>query len=241
MKNLLIYLNPAKEFDEESAKLIKIQVDNSLELGWVKENIILFTNFPYKYKGVEAKVIENGYCEFKKELTKITTLTYLYDVGLIEDKTLYWCHDLDAYQLEPISESELGLTKLDAGFCDYCRVPKWQLGSFFFKMGAEDIFREIAKRIRPGFIDEDAMVEMTNKNIVNINHRIKRLNGTYDFGMRRIDYCYEKAIKPLKVLHFHPHNPLLNTLAIAMHGKNRIGKPLMTERLIKVFNRYNYF
>ena len=94
--------------------------------------------------------------------------------------------------------------------------------------------------MKPGYNDEDVMVELTNNNIDNIDSRIKRLNGRYDFGMRRVDYCYERAHKPLKVLHFHPNNPIINTLAIAMYGKNRINKPLMNERLIKLFNKHGY-
>lgn len=174
------------------------------------------------------------------------TLLHLFEIGFIGND-LYWYHDLDAYQLEPISEEELGLENVDAGFCDYQRKQKWQMGSFFFKKSAESVFRAIAHKmglikgeVKTGINDEDAMTYLTDNSVDNINSRIKRLNGRYDFGMRRVDYCYEKAIKPLKVLHFHPHNPIINTLAIAMHGKNRINKPLMNERLIRIFNKYGY-
>lgn len=95
------------------------------------------------------------------------------------------------------------------------------------------------KYSRPAY-DEFSLMRLTDNNIGNINARIKRLNGTYDFGLRKIVECYEKAKKPLKVLHFHPHSKLLNTLAIAMYGKNRIRKPLMNERLIKIFHHYGY-
>ena len=37
MKNLLIYVNPRKDFGEEEKIAIKIQIDNSLDLGWKKE------------------------------------------------------------------------------------------------------------------------------------------------------------------------------------------------------------
>lgn len=47
MKNLLIYVNPRKDWDDETRKLIKLQVDNSLDLGWSSRDIILATNFPY--------------------------------------------------------------------------------------------------------------------------------------------------------------------------------------------------
>ena len=137
--------------------------------------------------------------------------------------------------------------KFDLGLCDYGRSPAWQMGSFFFKQTARDIFKENVSRIKPGLNrqgkiiqDENVMLEMTDENFKGINNRIKRMNITYDFGMRRVKLCYERAIKPLKVLHFHPNSKLLNTLAIAMYGKNEIGKPLMNERLINLFKSYGY-
>lgn len=237
--NLLIYLNP-EGFDEETKTLAELQIDNSLELGWEREDLMLVTDFAYEYNGVKAQVVDRGHhVEHKPTASKMTGLVRAFDHGLI-GKGIYWCHDLDAYQQEPITEGELGLDGLDAGFCDYTRNPRWQLGSFFFKKAAEDIFRENVKRIAPGFHDEMAMVEMTDHNVNDINNRIKRLNGTYDFGMRRVDYCYERADKPIKVLHFHPRNPAINTLRIAMYGRNSIRQPLMTERLIRLFNKYGY-
>lgn len=247
MKNLLIYINP-KGFDPESEKLTKIQIDNSLELGWDPKDIILVTNFPYDYRSVKATIVKEGgcFCPYNIYSSKFTTIVHLFDIGFIEDH-LYWCHDLDAYQLEPISEEELGLENLDAGFTDYGRKPYWQMGCFFFKKTAESIFRDIVTRMASGLdeqrrpkTEEVIMNYLTDNNINNVNSRIKRLNITYNFNMRRVDYCYQIANKPLKVLHFHPNNPLLNTLAIAMYGKNRIKKPLMNERLIKIFNKYGY-
>jgi len=158
---------------------------------------------------------------------------------------LYWSHDLDAYQLMPITEEELGLDGLDAGFCDYGRKPNWQLGSMFFKKEAEDIFRENAKRHRPGLdhnrrliYDENIMIDMTNENFNKINSRIKRMNITYDFGMRKIGLCYKKAIKPLRILHFDPESKKLDTLKIAMYGENDLKRPLMTNELIKIFRKH---
>jgi hypothetical protein len=249
VKNLLIYVNPGG-FDDESAKFIKIQVENSLELGWKPEDIILITDFPYEYSGIKATIVTKGYCSIKKEASKITTIVHLFDIRFFKENTLYWSHDLDAYQLEPITESEIDLEGANLGLTDYGRKPNWQMGSFFFKKPAEDIFRAIAARIAPGLDenrherhDETAIQYLTDNNTNGINSRIKRLNNTYNFGMRRVDFCYEKAIKPLKVLHFHPFHPRnkgLNTLGIAIHGKNSLGFPLMNERLIKIFNKYGY-
>ena len=49
MKQLLIYIGPTDKFDDEHEVLTKIQIDNSLDLGWKKEDILLVTNFPYEY------------------------------------------------------------------------------------------------------------------------------------------------------------------------------------------------
>ncbi len=244
MKLLLTYVNPSG-FDEESKRLVKLQIDNSLELGWKKEDIVLITNFPYEYGGIKATLVNKGYCEFEKEGSKVFTIVHLFDLGFFEDNLLYWFHDLDAYQLEPITEAELELDGFDLGICDYTRARRWQFGSFFFKKTAEDIFRLTAQQMSPKYAcpDEEALLFLTDNNINGITSRIKKLNGTYNFGMRRVDFCYERANKPLKVIHFHPYHPRnngLNTLAIAMYGRNRIGKPLMTERLKRLFNKYGY-
>ena len=247
MKNLIIYINP-DGFNKENEKLTKLQIDNSLELGWRVEDIILVTDFFYEYNGVKAYVIDTGcgYCSFINTASKVKTLSYLFDIDFI-GYGIYWCHDLDAFQVEHITEKELGLENFDLGLCDYGRSTAWQMGSFFFKQAAEDIFKENVSRIKPGknkhgkiIQDENIMLDMTTENFKDINSRIKRLNITYDFGMRRVKLCYNKAIKPLKVLHFHPNSKLLNTLAIAMYGKNEINKPLMNKRLINLFNSYDY-
>jgi len=245
MKNLLIYLNP-KGFDEEHKKLSPLQIDNCLELGWNRKDIVLITDFNYTYNGVKAIQIDKGFVDFKNTATKIPVIVEMFKRGMIEDD-VYWCHDMDAYQLIPFSEKELGLNGVDVGLCDYGRKPNWQMGSFFFKNTASDIFNENARRLKPGLDhnrrpmhDEYAMIDMTNENWNGINSRIKRMNITYDFGMRKVGLCYKKAIKPLRVLHFHPHSDKLNNLKIVMSKENDIGKPLMNERLIKLFNKYGY-
>lgn len=239
MKLLFIYINPRKDFDEEHKILAKIQIDNSLELGWKPEDIIMITNFPYEYCGIKAMAVDNNlFCEHWKYSSKINVLNYLFERDFFGDD-LYWFHDFDLFQLEPITEAELGLDNVDVGFTDYGRSPKWNTGSFWFKKSAEDIFKLIQSELYLRQTDEEiTLTRMTDINMKGINDRIKRLNITYNFGMRKIAENYERATKPLKCLHFHPYSTLLNTLARAMYGKNRIKKPLMTPRLIRIFNEH---
>ena len=234
MKNILVYINPQKKFDKEKDILVKIQIDNSLDLGWKKEDIILATNFNYEYRGVKSLIVaDSNFCSFRPLSTKTITVNYLLKKGMI-GKELYWVHDFDAYQLNDIKESELDI--VDVGFTTYGWSPKWCLGSYFFRESAKDIFKLIRDKIYEIHNeDERALVALTRNN----NIKVKELNITYNFGMRHIESNYKKAIKPIKVLHFHPwYKGGIKTLDIFMRGKNELNKVLMNKRLIKIFNSH---
>jgi len=250
MKNLLIYINPTEYFDKETTVLVKLQIENSLELGWKLEDLILVTNFPYEYMGVKAFIIGGeNYCELFPQATKVDTIVHLFKIGFIGDD-LYWLHDLDSYQQEIITEEELGLEGLDLGLTDYGRKPRWNGGSTFLRKSAADIYQTLkdvmyAKNAnyKSGIWknEEDVLMEMTKNNTNGINSRVKRLNYTYNFGVRKIKECYEKTSKPIKVLHFHPERIYWGksrALDIIMYGKNSLEIPLMNKRLSILFKKY---
>ncbi len=240
MKNLSVYLTPAKKYSEEADASIKIWIDNSLDLGWKKEDIIFINNFPYEYNGIKSVVIdEASFCPFRPGSSKTCAIADLLQQGFME-KDIYWVHDPDAYQLNPIIKSELKLDK-DVGFTTYGWSPKWNLGSFFLKDSAKDIFKWIKDTIYEiQNEDERALVKLTHENFNGINDRIKTMNITYQIGQRQIPVNYKLATKPLKVLHFRPHNKGLDNLATFMYGKNDLGFPLMNERLIKIFHYHGF-
>lgn len=235
MKNLLIYLNPEKKFNKEHSLLVKIQIDNSLRLGWDRNDIVLVTNFPYEYKGVKAIIVPNyNYCDFRPLSTKTLTVAYLLREKMIEND-LYWVHDFDAYQLEPF---EPRLEKSWA-FSDYGYSKKPSLGSYFFTKVASEIINFLAERIYVDRTeDERALADMIEENAYNVNYKYQKLNITYNFGMRRVEYNWKRADKPLKVVHFHPWGKDLPTLDIFMYGKNKLGFPLMSKELIDIFNKH---
>lgn len=238
MINTLIYLSPEKEFKGETATLVKLQIDNSLELGWRKEDILLVTNFPYEYKGVNALVVsDDNFYHKRPRSMNTTTVAHLFELGIIKDD-IYWVHDFDCYQLEPMTNEELGLEAFDLGLTDFGWRARWCMGSFFFKKGSRDIFEVVKSIVLKDVEDESAMMIMTENDINNTNNRAKRLNVTYDMGMRRVESNYKRADKPIKVLHFHPHYPNVPTLDIFMYGKNGMGFPIMNERLIKLFHKH---
>jgi hypothetical protein len=246
MKNLLIYSSPQKEFSKETAILVKIQIDNSLELGWKREDIILVTNFLYEYNGIESNVIERKIF-YNLDMTSdkmLTILKILHD-KLLDDKELYWYHDLDAYQLNKFTEDDLGMDDKDLGLTPYGYKPEWNCGGFFFKTSATDIFRllvdKMLQRTKRGRADEQELRKIVGSGVIK-EDRYKEMNVTYNFTQKFIKTNYARANKPLKVLHFHPwyYNKALydTTLNMFMYGKNRLGLPLMDDRLIKIFNKY---
>lgn len=248
MKNLITYISPHKDFDEESKVLIKVQIDNSLDLGWKKEDILLFTNFPYEYNGIASVVVgDDGYCSYCPISTKTTAIVKLFENGLIEKGQLYWSHDPDAYQLEIIHESDISsdMGSADMALCDYGRRPKWNGGSIFFRDSARDIY-EKTKELMDAYktlgrhlvFDEVSLYTLTNSD-EEIRKRIKKLNITYNFQSFNIRSCIKMVEKPIKVTHFHPLREQ-KQLSIKkplewFMGMNKINTPLITERLINIF------
>jgi len=228
IENLLVYVRPEKKFIGEHDVLAKVQIDNAISLGQ-KDNIVLITNFDYEYNGVKSIVVgDENYCAARPRSIKTSIIPYLIKQNIIEKDKIYWNHDLDAYQLENIEDSELGLDGFDAGFTTYGWKDRWCLGSDFIKSGAKDIFEWLRDSIFSNLEDETALGNITKRNTHNINTRIKKMNITYQIGMRNIKYNYEIADKPIKVLHFHPSKPGLLEQFI----------PLMSNRLIEIFKHH---
>lgn len=244
MKNLLIFTGPNKRFNAEHSILAKIQIDNSLDLGWKREDVLLVTDFEYEYNGVKSFVIKRDvYYHFDLAASKLPVILHLLNQGVIESKELYWCHDFDAYQNASFSEAELGLTNFDLGLTHYFYKPEWQFGSFFFKSSAKDILELLDKTIRErphlSRNNEKTLTWLIKHNMID-QKRYERMNVTYNFTKRYIATVYKEAQKPLKVLHFLPSNKdaLMTDTALNMfmYGKNRLKIPLMSDRLIKIFH-----
>lgn len=235
MKNLLVYISPDKKFSEECEVLARVQIDNSISLGWKKEDILFITNYEYEYNGVRAVLVgdENYYAPRPRSI-KTAIIPVLIEQGIIEEGNLYWNHDFDAYQLNAIKENELGLEGADVGLTDYGWRERWCMGSYFFKHSSKDIFQSAKDIIYKNIEDEDAIMELTKDG--NIGARCRRLNVTYNFGMRNVESNYGRADKPLKVVHFHPHYKWVKTLDIFMYGRNGLGVPLINKRLTEIFN-----
>ncbi len=260
MKNLLIYLHPDRKFtnghyDNETELLPKIQIDNSLALGWEKDDILLVTNFHYEYNGVKSLVVStDNFNIYKPTATKINVIVDLYDKGIIDG--LFWYHDLDAFQLEKITEEEVKamLVDHDLALTDYGittinegRNKRWSTGTLFFDGRARYIFDTWKfENYRYKENEEIILLEILKKKRNQImKKRINRINITYNLASRRrnIPATYEIAEKPVKVVHFHPMDKRLmdkkhTNIEIFLQGKGGLDKPLVTNGLSHLFQAH---
>lgn len=249
----MIYTSPTGSFDNErpdltsndAGQLAKVQIENSLALGWKKEDILLYTNFEFQYGDFKAKVLKDvDFFERKPQASKINAIIRLFENRTIRKGEMYWFHDLDAFQLEAITEDEIDISDNEVAVTEYGSLSfagerRISTGVIFFKSGSKDIFvriKELAYRKR---IDEEEALGLLIIGDENIRKRVKKINHSYNFIGYNLRTYYRRAIKPLKVVHFHPlaGNRRLkteNSLRFFM-GENKINTPLITERLIKIF------
>lgn len=199
MKNLLMFTNPQEKFDRETEVYSRIQIDNSLDLGWEIDDIVLATNFDYSYRGVKSVVVEDkDPCLFNPRNGKINALNDLFNKGVIVDNELYFLHDFDAWQLLPFDQASLGLAGLDLGLtiCDH--GAKYSGGVVFFSRNARDIWVWVTDYMYKNKLDEqlgfDALIEAGE---LNIRQRYKLLDRKYNVGIYKITH-------PIVIAHFHP-------------------------------------
>ena len=196
MKNVMVanVRKKSKNPADRLLTLIKAQIDNSLEHGWLQKDIILLTNFEFDYKGVVAIPITlNDFC-----LTgsKVFGVKWLMENTSYEDP--FWLHDLDAWQNAPFECPEFK----DAGFGFYSR-PKINGGVQFWRRSGKDILDKIVKEL---IDNKAAREEPTLDKFCKKNKRVTILNSTFNVGCSGYKPRYEKAEKPVKVCHFHPDN-----------------------------------
>ena len=240
MKQILTYISPDKEFNDEHKQLVKIQIDNSLSLGWKVDDILLITNFNYKHNGVKSIVVDDeNYCRFFTPTTKLYVINDLFKKGMIK-KDLYWYHDFDCFELNKIIESEvrseMGLCNLGAS--NYCQRSRLCSASMFFDRNAEDIFNWMRKESDKHRVNEEHSLMRMAYNPKNpLSLRFKMINTTYAFHKFNIVKTYKTTIKPIRAAHFHLTPDKYD---FYIRGNNKLNKVLIPERLIKIFKKYEF-
>ena len=237
MKNLLTYISPDKDFNDEHKMAVKIQIDNSLDLGWRRDDILLVTNFEYEYNGVKSIVIgDENYCAYHWPATKIYVIVALFRMGLIEND-LYWYHDFDCFQLNPFTDIETDMAGVDMGLTNYGRMPRLCSASMFFRNTAGDIFERIKEEVDRVKRDEETVIASLINSDESLQKRVKLLNMTYAFQKWNLWHSYCRSDKPIKAVHFHLTPDKYDFF---VRGNNRVNLKIIPERLIKIFHKYGF-
>ena len=223
----MVYVSPDKDFTPECKILIKIQIDNCIRLGWKLEDVLIITNWPYEYNGFKSILVgDEHYCVYRPRSIKSSIIPALIDMDFIKKGEIYWNHDLDAFQLDQITDEELGLDGYDFGLTDYGWRSTWSMGSYFVKPECRDVFQVARDFIFRDYEDEQAIVEAMKV----IPSKYKRMNITYNLGSKYVEHNFRKATKPLKIAHFHPRKP----------GLMGVFSPYLPKDFISILNQHGY-
>lgn len=207
-------------------QMLRAQIDNSLDLGWNQEDIVVMSNFEFKYKDVETTISPlNESCITGSKMFGLRSF-----LGMIDYKGSIWSHDLDVWENTKIYEPEFK----DIGIAQYSNG-KYNGGSLFWKIPeANDIIAKICSDIEIGKLER----EEPTLNIVlkskEYKDRVTIVNNTYNVGCSGYVVRCSKSLKPLRVCHFHPDNRIAwETHALDRNEIGEVGVTVRLERIIR--------
>ncbi len=233
MKNVLVAMCTGGEQGRSFTCLetyVRAQIENSLDLGWAAQDILLLTDFDYEYMGVEAR--RTSFHDSRPTTCKIFAVeALLRDVCGSE---AFWVHDLDAWQNVEFACPPFH----EMGICQHRKRtnPDFNSGSVFYRAAAGDIVAHLSSLLRS---DEKRQEEATLNQVLNeaaYKPRITVLNATYNVGCTNFAARYLKSDLPIRVCHFHPERR--EHVAIHLWGRNILKARTVDRRLEGLIRRY---
>ncbi len=237
MKNVMTYVTPTGDFRPSVQHFYEMQIDNALELGWKREDIILATNFDFEYAGIRSRVLRRSvppkwFIESVPGFWKCTKVWAMLE--LIEDgdiDCLSWFHDGDAFQVKRFENMDW---LPDFGLTHYGWQETLCSGSMFFRPNTADVFKDwIASMYALNQCREERAGAPV---FAKIPQRWKWLDISFNFGSQFIPKTYLSAEKPLRVIHFYPTS--LRSWRDFCTSDNELGFPLAPEWLISLFRKH---
>ena len=249
MKNLYTYisLQDQPQFDDESEKMLKVQVDNSLGLGWKSGQILLITNFPYTYHGINAIVLDNhGWRSTPfggRGVNKIITFQRMFQMGMVTEDMFF--HDLDAFQNYPFFEIPKEYQTYDiccaaggVGKSKFNNASRYNAGTIFFKSSAKDLIDRITKEsIKNDWSEEDGFTILYPP--ATVHKHFGLLDISYNLTTFNVLEKYRCAKQPIQIVHFHPSKK--QDYEYYCLGKNELHHTLTSTRVKNLIQKhFNY-
>lgn len=219
---------------ENIENCLRAQVENSLNMSWNPDKIMIVTNFPFKFLGVTGhEVILNKTCLTGSKMWALQYIFQLIDKdcpSIHEISEVYWAHDLDAWQNSPFAAPDIK----DVGITTYSN-DKYNGGSSFWKPLALDIVNKVVSILEGGQNKEEPTLNRVLKSD-EYKERVTLINTTYNVGCSGFVPRLLRAEKPVKVAHINPHN----RIAWETHSldRNGIGVRSISDDLEKTLRKY---
>lgn len=238
MKNVIIYNKVTtdkfggKRSDGVIENYLKAQIDNSLNFGWNRNDIIIATNFDFEHNGVKNVILKNV-CEWSGYNNKWYGIKELYETGLIKDEC--WLHDYDNWQI-----SDLKFPNFDGKIAGatYVYTPEWNTASMFFKKDCIDIlniihsFLEYYKHVK---FDSDENAISALRRVNQFKEYFSTINNQFNVGLTRLMDRYNAANKPIISLGVK----LLNKKEFDLFESRHNNLNLIPTDLYKIINQYS--
>ncbi|MEL7060144.1 MAG: hypothetical protein AAGN46_08985 [Acidobacteriota bacterium] len=251
MKNLILFVFEPKSGKKKKKKkkkkkrlsfetverLLSLQIDNSLELGWAKNDLLVYTNFPFRHAGVTAIEIEPPE---RPRTARATSFHKTFCLRLALDRLAHdevlWYHDVDAFQLvpfEPPSERPLA-------YCLYSARERLlvQGGSLFARRSAQPVFDYVWHRLTEGRCRKDEFALTDAAAQAEFVDFFDLLDGSYNLGTTDFALRWQLAERPIRVVHFHPERGAHREVFI--DRRNAFGVDPLDARFRALLDRHGF-
>jgi hypothetical protein len=200
MKNVIVFLTSPSTNRPLLTRYFRAQIDNSLEFGWSVSDIILASDMPFSYRGVTNIDLEIPR-EYYKATCKAYAILKLFQSG-IDD--VLWVHDHDAWQnaefANPLKPGTcVGLTPYA---CKAFEHRPYNGATQFWTPQSQDLLPVLLQKLKAAeyVCEEFSLAELCHEN----RDRFTIIDPTFSISVASFDERYEKAEKPIKVLHVKP-------------------------------------
>lgn len=243
MKNVMVFARGVDDKrcrTEDPELYLRAQVENSIRMGWSPEDIVIALNFPFEFMGVKAAEVEpTPYLSIYGHKWSISL--ELWNRGIVSDSM--WIHDLDVWEMNPIECDIDQIGSTDLMLTTYGVGKGVNTGSLFARYpNAIDMFEAMIRYmlLHETFNDEDAWQSLSHDQKSWFG-RWDLINSTYNFSQPHKEGAlgvYERSIKPIKVVHFHPDwGSKWKNWA---HKRNKMKKCLLTADLKGLLMKHFY-